>query len=69
MLPLRSNWISMNFPKREELSLRSVLALPNASSNGVDCSTFVAIYVWCVCVCVCVPVNITRQLREWATTQ
>lgn len=29
-VPSRSNWISMYLPKRELLSLRSVLALPNA---------------------------------------
>ena len=33
------NWISMNLPKRDELSLRIVRALPNASSNGFDAST------------------------------
>jgi len=36
---LLSNWISMNFPKRLELSLRTVLALPNASSSGLDSNT------------------------------
>lgn len=29
-----------HFPKRDELSLRRVLALPNASSRGLDSSTF-----------------------------
>ena len=36
---LESNWISMNFPKRDELSLRTVLALPNVSRIGLDWST------------------------------
>ena len=38
-LPLTSNCISMNFPKREELSFRVVHALPKASSSGLDSST------------------------------
>ena len=37
--PAGSNEISVNFPKREELSLREVLALPKASSKGLDSST------------------------------
>ena len=37
MLPERSKWMLMNLPKRLELSLRSVLALPNASSSGFVC--------------------------------
>ena len=37
---LPSNWISMNFPKRDELSLRTVFAFPNASSRGLDSKTF-----------------------------
>lgn len=39
MRPSALNWISVNLPKREELSLRTVLALPNASSRGLDSST------------------------------
>ena len=35
-----SNWISMNFPNREELSFRTVFAFPNASNNGLDSKTF-----------------------------
>ena len=31
--------MSMYFPKRDELSLRSVLALPNDSRIGFDCRT------------------------------
>ena len=37
--PAPSKSISTNLPKREELSLREVLALPNASSSGLDSST------------------------------
>jgi hypothetical protein len=37
--PVASKSISTNLPKREELSLRLVLALPNASSSGLDSST------------------------------
>ena len=37
--PAGSNEISTNLPKREELSLREVLALPKASSKGLDSST------------------------------
>ena len=40
MRPETSNRSSTNFPKREELSLRLVLALPNASSSGFDSSTW-----------------------------
>ena len=29
----------MNLPKRDELSLRMVLALPSVSSSGLDCSS------------------------------
>ena len=39
MRPSALNWISVNLPKREELSLRTVLALPKASSSGLDSST------------------------------
>ena len=39
---LRENCISMNLPKRDELLLRSVRALPNASSSGLDDSTWAA---------------------------
>jgi hypothetical protein len=37
--PSLLNWISTNLPKREELSLRTVFALPKASSSGFDSST------------------------------
>ena len=37
MLPLGSMRILTNLPKRDELLLRAVLALPNASSTGLDC--------------------------------
>ena len=37
--PATSKSISTNLPKREELSLRTVFALPNASSRGLDSST------------------------------
>ena len=37
--PLTSNSICVNLPKREELSLRTVLALPNASRRGLDSRT------------------------------
>lgn len=37
--PAPSKSISTNFPKREELSLRTVLALPKASSRGFDSRT------------------------------
>jgi hypothetical protein len=39
MRPSLLNWISTNLPNRDELSLRTVLALPNASSSGFDSST------------------------------
>ena len=35
--PFSSNWMSKCFPKREELSLRTVLALPMASMTGFVC--------------------------------
>ena len=38
--PAPSKSISVNFPKREELSLRTVLALPKASSKGLDSRTW-----------------------------
>ena len=38
----RRNCTFMNLPKREELSLRSVLALPKASSTTLDCSSRVS---------------------------
>ena len=38
--PAPSKLISVNFPKREELSLRTVLALPKASSKGLDSRTW-----------------------------
>ena len=38
--PAPSKSISTNFPKREELSLRTVLALPKASSKGLDSRTW-----------------------------
>ena len=41
--PAPSKSISTNFPKREELSLRTVLALPKASSRGLDSSTCVRV--------------------------
>jgi len=34
-----SNWIRTNLPKRDELSLRTVLALPKASRRGFMPST------------------------------
>ena len=34
-----SNCIWINLPKRDELSLRRVRALPKASSSGLDAST------------------------------
>jgi hypothetical protein len=37
-----SNSIFMNLPKREELLLRSVLALPKPSRMGLDCMIFVS---------------------------
>ena len=37
--PPASNEISVNLPKREELSFLDVLALPNASKSGLDSST------------------------------
>ena len=39
MRPETSKRSSTNLPKREELSLRLVLALPKASSSGFDSST------------------------------
>ena len=39
MRPAAENWISTNLPKREELSLRTVLALPKASRSGLDSRT------------------------------
>jgi hypothetical protein len=39
MLPAELKLISTYLPKREELLLRTVLALPNASSSGLDSST------------------------------
>jgi hypothetical protein len=39
MQPSPSNWISAYLPKRLLLSLRTVLALPNASSSGLLSST------------------------------
>lgn len=39
MRPSESNCICAYLPKRDELSLRTVLALPNASSSGLDSST------------------------------
>ena len=42
-LPLKSKLMSMYLPKRDELSFRLVLALPNASKMSLDCSkTFLA---------------------------
>lgn len=36
-------WMERNFPKRDELSLRDVFALPKASRNGLQSSTFLSI--------------------------
>lgn len=38
-MPFTSNCTSIYLPKRDELSLRLVFALPNASSNGLLCSS------------------------------
>ena len=35
--PAPSNWISMNLPNRDELSLRIVLAFPKPSRIGLAC--------------------------------
>ena len=40
MLPLASNWISVNFPNLDELSFLTVLAFPNASKRGLDSRIF-----------------------------
>lgn len=40
MRPDTSKRSSTNLPKREELSLRDVLALPKASSSGLDSNTW-----------------------------
>ena len=37
--PAVLNSISMNFPKREELSFRTVRAFPKDSRMGLDCRT------------------------------
>ena len=37
MAPVMSNWSSRYFPKRDELSFITVLALPNASNMGLTC--------------------------------
>jgi hypothetical protein len=37
--PVCLNWSSTNFPKRDELSLRTVRAFPNASRIGFDSRT------------------------------
>ena len=47
MLPLESMRILTNLPKRDELLLRAVLALPKASSTGLDCRGVVARSVSC----------------------
>ena len=36
--PACPKWIRMNFPNREELSLRVVLAFPKASRTGFVCT-------------------------------
>lgn len=36
MTPLLLKWMSMYFPKREELSLRIVLALPKAETEAIE---------------------------------
>lgn len=36
--PSKSNWISMNFPNRLLLLLRTVLAFPNDSRIWLDCN-------------------------------
>jgi hypothetical protein len=41
--------IFRNLPKREELSFRTVFALPNASKNGLHASTFFSIFTWDAC--------------------
>ena len=38
MTPLLLKWMSMYFPKREELSLRIVLALPKAETEAKETS-------------------------------
>jgi hypothetical protein len=40
---MRVNWISINFPKRLELSFRTVRALPKLSRIGLLCSTWASI--------------------------
>lgn len=45
ILPLGSKCSWMNLPKRLELSLRAVLALPNASRIGFSCKQFVGIII------------------------
>jgi len=42
MRPEMSKRSSTNLPNREELSLRDVLAFPNASSKGLDSNTYQA---------------------------
>ena len=37
--PVDMNCISINFPNRDELSLRTVRALPKVSRMGLDCNT------------------------------
>ena len=44
-LPAASNEISVNLPNLEELSFLDVLALPNASSRGLDSKTYI-VYGW-----------------------
>lgn len=39
ILPFLSNWILMNFPKRDELSFLSVTAFPKLSSRGLQLKT------------------------------
>ena len=53
--PAPSKSISTNFPKREELSFLTVLALPKASSSGLDSST-------CTQTLVCVKMGFKASL-------
>jgi hypothetical protein len=46
LLSLPLKWTSSSLPKREELGLRRVLALPNASRMGLVCRVCVCGVVW-----------------------
>lgn len=36
--PVPEKWVRINLPKRDELLLRTVLALPKASNTGLVCT-------------------------------